>query len=167
MRSEPEVRFSFQCGMSLKSKCWMLRMNDYPHEEPGPVDPSRDERVCNDPPSCGLVAAGSSIGLRTDRARAQGASVPSVEQRTKRDREELPGQGHDDEPRADDASDPALQRDPANREEGAATAELSAAVYGGRYRHAGGGGHRTRGFVRARRKALVPAGLGGVRRPEV
>jgi len=80
----------------------------------------------------------------------------------KRHREEISGQGHHADPRADDASDPALDRDAADREEAGAAAELSAALHRRRYRHAGRGGRSSRGSVRSCGAALVSAGRGGI-----
>src|SRR5260370_18438508 len=103
--------------MSLKRKCRMLRMNDNPHEEFGAAELGRDEGVCDDQSPRGLVCRGGRSDLRVHRTVAEGASVSPVEERTKGDREELPGQGHGLEPRASDSADPALAEDGAHPEE--------------------------------------------------
>src|SRR5262252_9121200 len=95
----------------------MLRMNDHPHEELGAAELSRDEGICDHQPPRRLVRTRARGGLRIDRAGAESPAVPPVEQGTKGHREELPGQSHGSEPRPDDATDPALDRDQADREE--------------------------------------------------
>src|SRR5690348_15753086 len=125
MRGEPETGKRFQREMSLKRKCWMLRMNDYPHEEFGAADSSRDEGVCDDQPPRGLVSSGGSSGLRVHRAGTEDVSVSPVEERAKGDREELPGQGHGLEPRASYPTDPALDPDAAYPEKAGPAPEFS------------------------------------------
>src|SRR5437899_1396193 len=111
MRSEPEMRLSFQCGVSLKAKRRMLRRNDLTHGQFRTADPSRDGRVSEDPPPLPLVSSAEGIGLRAHRADIEGAAVPRAEQRARRDREALSGQGHGLEPGPTHALDTTLAAD--------------------------------------------------------
>src|SRR3954447_23426049 len=148
--------------MSLKREYRMLRMNDNPHEEFRAAELSRDEGICDDQPPRGLVSSGGRGGLRAHRAGTAGASLPRAEQRAKRNREKVPGQGHGLEPRASDTVDPAVDRDVPHREEASAASKFPAAVYAQRYRHAGRGGCRSRGPVGPGGAALVSAGMGSI-----
>src|SRR5262252_10025915 len=133
MRGEPESGTRFQRGMSLKTKCRMLRMNDDPHEEFGEPDMSRDEGICDNRSSGRLVGIRARVGLRIHRAGTESAAVPASEKRTKGHRQEFPGQGDRQQSGADDPPDPALDPDAADRAGTGASAQFPAALYRRRY----------------------------------
>src|SRR5271165_2848610 len=145
----------------------MLRMNDNPHGQLRATDPGRDGRIPDDEPPRDMVGGGGRVRLRTDRAGAEGAPIPPVEQRAEGNRERFSGQGHHVESGADDAADSALDPDAADREEAGAPPPFSPALYFRRHRRAGGGGCGTRGSVGSRGAAPVQARLERVWRPSV
>src|SRR2546428_6734008 len=153
--------------MSLKPNCRMLRMNDNSHEQFGEADARRDGRIRNDQPARELVAGGTRVGLRTDRAGTESAPVSPTEQRATRNREALSGEDHWLEPSPTDATDPALDGYAADRAKARATSELPAALQRCRHRVTSRGGCRPRGSLGAGGWTPMPASLGGVRRREV
>src|SRR2546428_3561577 len=114
--------------MSLKPNCRMLRMNDNSHEQFGEADARRDGRIRNDQPARELVAGGTRLGLRTDRAGTESAPVSPTEQRARRNREALSGEDHWLEPSPTDATDPALDGYAADRAKARATVRASSGV---------------------------------------
>src|ERR1700677_3347744 len=145
----------------------MLRMNDNSHEQFGTADARRDGRIRDDQPASDVVGGRTRVRLQTDRAGAEGATVPPTEQRPTRNREALSEQGHRIEPSPTDATDPALDGDAADREKAGAAPELPPALQRRRHRVAGGGRCGARGSFGAGSAPPMPASLGGVWRPDV
>src|SRR2546430_17682855 len=101
--------------MSLKRKCRMRRMNDDPHEKFGAAELGRDEGVCDNQSPRALVGGRGRSGLPAHGAGAERASLSSAEERTKGNREELPGPGYGLEPHARFTTEPWLDRDAGHR----------------------------------------------------
>src|SRR5271167_5163732 len=133
--------------MSLKRNYRMLRMNDNPHGQLRATGLGRDGRISEDKPARDMVGGGGRVRIWTDRAGPEGAPIRPAEQRAEGDCERFSGQGHHAEPGTDDAADPALDQDTADREETGAASQLPPALYFRRHRRVGGGGCGARGSV--------------------
>src|SRR5258708_20078841 len=137
MRSEPEIRLSFQCGVSLKPKRRMLRSNDATYGELRTADVSRNGRVSDEQSAYPAVSRRAGIGLHAHRTGIEAPAVPPAEQRAKGDREALSGQSHGLEPGSTHALDTTLDEDAPRRAQAGATAQFPLALHGCRHRHAG------------------------------
>jgi len=142
-------------------------MNDHSHEQFGATDARRDGGICADQSARDLVGSGSRGRLQAGRAGAEGALVPSTEQRATRNREALSGADHRFEPSPADATDPALDGYAADRAKARTAPELPPALQRRGHCVTCRGGRGPRGSLGAGGPAPMPASLGGVWRREV